>query len=189
MPVLPPTEESTCASSEVGIWMKFMPRRTMPAAKPARSPITPPPSAMTASPRSSRAARTRSHHILRRCEALGLLAGRQDDSDIADAGRVEAGGQSRKMRGSDVLVGDDSSADPWQARCDLAAGARDQAVADQDVVGTLAEPDIDGRQRGTCCHAAAPSIAARRSTRASITSSAITSLRSSRVSTVTSAVA
>ena len=58
MPVLPPTEESTCASSEVGIWMKFMPRRTMPAAKPARSPMTPPPSAMTASPRSSRAAST-----------------------------------------------------------------------------------------------------------------------------------
>ena len=33
MPVLPPTEESTCASSEVGICTKFMPRRTMPGGK------------------------------------------------------------------------------------------------------------------------------------------------------------
>ena len=45
MPVLPPTDESTCASSVVGTCTKSTPRRTADAAKPARSPITPPPSA------------------------------------------------------------------------------------------------------------------------------------------------
>ncbi len=52
MPVLPPTEESTCASSEVGTCTKSTPRRRIAAAKPARSPTTPPPSAMTRSLRS-----------------------------------------------------------------------------------------------------------------------------------------
>ena len=128
------------------------------------------------------------HDVLKCRETLGLLAGRQCDGDIADAGRVEAGSQCRKMRGGDVLVGDHSHANAGQARRDLVAGTLDQAVADQDVVGALAEPDIDGGQLG-CRHAAAPSIAASRSASASITSSAITSLRSSRVGTVTSAVA
>ena len=52
IPVLPPTELSTWASSVVGICTKPTPRRRMAAAKPARSPITPPPKAIT---RSSRA--------------------------------------------------------------------------------------------------------------------------------------
>ena len=61
MAVLPPTEESTCASSVVGICTTAMPRRTMLAAKPARSPITPPPSAITQSRRSSPISSRRSH--------------------------------------------------------------------------------------------------------------------------------
>jgi len=56
MPVLPPTDESTCASSEVGTCTKSTPRRRIAAAKPARSPTTPPPSAMTRSLRSILAA-------------------------------------------------------------------------------------------------------------------------------------
>ena len=56
IPVLPPTEESTCASSVVGTCTKSRPRRTHEAANPARSPITPPPSATTRSLRSTRAA-------------------------------------------------------------------------------------------------------------------------------------
>ena len=34
MPVLPPTEESTCARSVVGTWTKSSPRRTEDAGKP-----------------------------------------------------------------------------------------------------------------------------------------------------------
>ena len=93
------------------------------------------------------------------------------------------------MGGRNVLVGNHGDANAGQARSDLVAGALNQAVADQDVVGALAEPDIDGRHFSCSSHAAAPSIAASRIAIASITSSAITSLRSSRVGTVTSAVA
>ena len=45
-PVLPPTEASTCASSVVGTCTKATPRWKVAAAKPARSPMTPPPSAI-----------------------------------------------------------------------------------------------------------------------------------------------
>src|SRR3546814_8661189 len=45
--VLPPTEESTIASSVVGGCTQSMPRIQHAAAKPARSPTTPPPSAYT----------------------------------------------------------------------------------------------------------------------------------------------
>src|SRR3546814_15870214 len=51
--VLPPTLLSTCASRVVGTWMKLQPRLTMLHANPTRSPITPPPRAMTWSPRST----------------------------------------------------------------------------------------------------------------------------------------
>ncbi|MNK79422.1 hypothetical protein D3C87_990890 [compost metagenome] len=45
--VLPPTEESTIASSEVGSCTQSTPRIQQAAANPARSPATPPPSAIT----------------------------------------------------------------------------------------------------------------------------------------------
>ncbi len=44
--------ESTWASSVVGTWTTGMPRRNVAATKPAMSPITPPPTATTKSPRS-----------------------------------------------------------------------------------------------------------------------------------------
>jgi hypothetical protein len=49
--VLPPTEESTIASSVVGNCTKRTPRIQQAAAKPARSPTTPPPSASTVTSR------------------------------------------------------------------------------------------------------------------------------------------
>src|SRR5690606_32782760 len=54
--VLPPTLESTCASNVVGSCTKPQPRLRIAAAKPVRSPITPPPSASTGSPRSTSSA-------------------------------------------------------------------------------------------------------------------------------------
>ena len=49
----PPTDESTWDSSVVGTCTTSMPRIQQAAAKPARSPTTPPPSAITAVPRSA----------------------------------------------------------------------------------------------------------------------------------------
>ena len=51
MATLPPTEESTWERRVVGICTKSTPRRMVAAAKPARSPTTPPPRATTASVR------------------------------------------------------------------------------------------------------------------------------------------
>ena len=49
-PVLPPTDESTCAEAWLGfIWIKGTPRRYVAAANPVKSPTTPPPRAKTAS--------------------------------------------------------------------------------------------------------------------------------------------
>src|SRR5919198_204850 len=94
MPVLPPTDESTCASRLVGTWMKSRPRRTLAAAKPARSPTTPPPSATTRSPRSILAAisasQTRSNvamlfepgeHAAADDDVIGARAERDVDDD------------------------------------------------------------------------------------------------------------
>ena len=58
---LPPTEESTWASRVVGICTKSTPRRMVAAAKPARSPTTPPPRATIPSVRVRPKSIIRSH--------------------------------------------------------------------------------------------------------------------------------
>src|SRR5215216_2088930 len=52
-PVLPPSDASTIESNVVGTATQLMPRIYVEAAKPAMSPITPPPRAMTVLLRSS----------------------------------------------------------------------------------------------------------------------------------------
>ena len=63
MPVLPPTLESTWASSVVGTCTKGRPRSAVAAANPARSPTTPPPSATTAVRRSAPVSSRRVHQV------------------------------------------------------------------------------------------------------------------------------
>ena len=53
-PVLPPMDESTCATSVVGTWIQGTPRRYVAARKPAGSPSAPPPIATSGSRRSTR---------------------------------------------------------------------------------------------------------------------------------------
>ena len=72
MAVLPPMAASTMASKVVGTWMKGSPRMKMEARKPATSPTTPPPRAMTGvrrwapRARSSRARRWTTAQVLAR---------------------------------------------------------------------------------------------------------------------------
>ena len=47
IPVLPPIELSTWESIVVGIWIKLIPLNKTEATKPVRSPITPPPKAIS----------------------------------------------------------------------------------------------------------------------------------------------
>ena len=124
MPVLPPTEESTCASSVVGICTKRMPRRTMLAAKPARSPITPPPSAITRSPRSRPISSRRSHSRASAGEALGRLAGRQDLGAGVAADGLQACFERRQVAARDVGIGDDGALGRAEARLDQLGRAR-----------------------------------------------------------------
>ena len=102
MPVLPPTEESTCASSVVGICTKRMPRRTMLAAKPARSPITPPPSAITQIAALEAHLEQALAEPGQRSEALRRLAGRQHLRAGVAAGRAQARLQRGQMARGDV---------------------------------------------------------------------------------------
>ena len=55
MPVLPPIEESTMARKVVGTWTTGVPRCQIEAAKAARSPTVPPPTATTVESRPSSA--------------------------------------------------------------------------------------------------------------------------------------
>ena len=47
--VLPPTDESTADTSVVGTVKKFIPLKYVAAKKPPRSPVTPPPKAISES--------------------------------------------------------------------------------------------------------------------------------------------
>src|SRR5690606_36007327 len=131
----------------------------------------------------------RIHGFLERLETLGLLAGRQHDARGLDAGGAKAGGQALQMEAGDVLVRDDRRADARQPRGDLRASTLDQTFADQDVVGAVAKADLDANDGGSV-HGRSLALGPQSlEATASITSAAITSRRSSRVSTVTSAVA
>jgi hypothetical protein len=70
VPLLPPTELSTWASSVVGTWMKSMPRSSVAAAKPARSPTTPPPRATSIVPRSIPSPRMSSARLAKWAKSL-----------------------------------------------------------------------------------------------------------------------
>ena len=180
MPVLPPTEESTCARSEVGIWTKSMPRRAIDAAKPARSPITPPPSARMMSPRSSFASRMPATTVSRWAnDFVASPAGTMISACFSPAASSDAH-EPRQLRLGDRCVGDDAVATSREHRVQPLAGALQHVAADDDVVGPLAERDVDGS-------APQPWAASRSGWRcaisASIASLATTSCGTSRLST------
>src|SRR5690606_11879817 len=105
------------------------------------------------------------------------------------AGGAEDGRQALQMEAGNVLVRDDRRADARQPCGDLCAGAFDNTFADQDVIGAVAEVDLDANDSGSVHRRSFACGPQSLEATASITSAAITSRRSSRVSTVTSAVA
>ena len=107
-----------------------------------------------------------------------------------DPASLKAGYQRLKVRRGNIGVGDDSRPDASQPLRYLRTGAGDEARADEDFVSPVAEPDRNGLD----VHGVVPPTVfgtagwlARYRPIASITSLAMTSLRSSRVGTVTSA--
>ena len=145
IPVLPPTELSTWASSVVGICTKPTPRRRIAAAKPARSPITPPPKATTRSSRATFSAISHSTAAASACPALGRLARRQFQHRATRSrpprARLRSAGRCRR---GNAGLGQDRHARAAEQRRDLGPRARQQPGADADVVGALAERHGDG---------------------------------------------
>ena len=107
MPVLPPTEESTWASSVVGTWMKSTPRSSTAAAKPARSPTTPPPSATSVVLRSGRWSSSSFISRPKAPNSLLLSPAGTVTERRRDARLVERGGEPGAVERRHRLVADD----------------------------------------------------------------------------------
>ena len=94
-PVLPPRLESTIANKEVGTTTQEIPRRKVAAAKPARSPTTPPPRATTVLPRSIPADRNACHNLDTVIQGFMRFSGRDGDALGPDSRLPEIGNQQR----------------------------------------------------------------------------------------------
>ena len=128
------------------------------------------------------------HDVLKRSKAFRPLPSRHYDRQVPDARLIEACLKRRQVSSRNVVVCNDRRTHARQAGRNLLSRTADQAFADDDVVAARTEPYFDCRPAGLA-HAVAPSIAASRWPSASITSATMISFRSSRVKTVTSAVA
>ena len=112
-------------------------------------------------------------------KALGLFAGGQDDGMDGQAGRFEGPGQPRAVQAPDGLVRDHGDPVATDEGAQARAGLVQQARTDQDIIGALAQVDMNGAD-----HAEARAC---QSVRARITSSTVTWCGESPVSTVMSA--
>lgn len=77
-------------------------------------------------------------------EALGLLAGRQDDGVDGQASPLEGGGQSVAMQAPDGAVRDHGDAVPADEAAQPLTGGLKKAGANEDLVGAFAQVDGDG---------------------------------------------
>ena len=148
MPVLPPTELSTWASRVVGIWTKSMPRSRTAAAKPVRSPTTPPPSATSVGLAVEPLVEQVVHQSAEDApNSLLLLARRHARSHVPRCrpSRRGAGASAGRARATVSSVTMTTRGRAPAAGAQL-AGAIEQAGADQDVVAAVGE-----RRRARCC--------------------------------------
>ena len=98
----------------------------MLAAKPVRSPMTPPPSAISRLLRSIRCGKQTAGELGQMREILGLLARRQDDGLGGDARALQARLEQRQIVPADALVGHDEDAPLGQQGADMPSGLGDQ---------------------------------------------------------------
>src|SRR5262245_46084529 len=130
-------------------------------------------------------------HFLQGVKALCLFSRRQNDWLKTESARSEAGGKGIEVRSRDIPIADHGRSYARHALADFLPGAGKQAGPDSDLIGARAQPNLYRDGIGGHC-ASLPSPASPPPSalaRASITSAAMTSLRSSRVDTVTSALA
>ena len=65
---------------------------------------------------------------------------------IGSAAAFQPDLQGGEMRGSDILIGDDGRACSRQAPGDLFTSPRQQARADQNVIGAIPQADLDSHR-------------------------------------------
>jgi hypothetical protein len=151
--VLPPTEESTIASNVVGICTQSMPRIQQAAAKPARSPTTPPPSATTDASRVAPSDARASITVAEIGQGLfGLAGGDHVAGDLeARLGPAQGGFEAVGVQRRHVRIADDQRMAATHLRCPVAL--IEQAGTDPDRIASCAEFDLDLAHRA---HAACP---------------------------------
>jgi hypothetical protein len=123
-------------------------------------------------------------------EVLARLAGRQHEGLVGDAGLVEGALQRLEVQLGDGLVGDDHRPRRRDQRRDPLPGARDQLLADNDLVAALAQRDGQRRLASSAVLAHPAAASSRRcAVRASSTRCTVTSGGASTLSTTMSAMA
>ena len=137
-PTLPPIELSTCASSVVGTCTSVMPRRKVAAAKPAVSPMTPPPTATMRAAAIGAGADQRLVDARDRLQVLEALAVGNEDR-LAAAERA----LDLRRRGSARSTGLETTKRraPTPMRVEQRRQPIDDAVADPD--RRACEPGVD----------------------------------------------
>ena len=111
--------------------MKRMPRRTAAAAKPARSPTTPPPRASDQIAAFKARGDDPVANLGKGRIGFRRLARRDDDGRMANARLVERFFQRRKMDRGDIGVGHDGAGRAGREALDIVAGPGDEARANQ----------------------------------------------------------
>ena len=165
MPVLPPTEELTWASSVVGIWMK--PHAAAENCRGKAGEIADDTAAkgddtVAALDRCGQQAVTDFGEL---AEALRRLAGWENDGGAFDSSRAQGVLERLQMAACDILVGDDRGERPRQERSDMRADFGKEAVADGDVIAAVAKRDMhlgDRRRMFHCFHSGDPIRSSRR---------------------------
>ena len=134
------------ASSEVGTCTKGMPRMYVAATKPARSPTTPPPSAMMAESRPKPASRSSS---VRRDQLLRVLLSSPAGTVSSGGVRRRAGrGDARGVERGDRVVAEDGETPVRERGAEFVAAAVEEAGTDDDAGAVQRE----GRQPAVVTH-------------------------------------
>ncbi len=116
-PVLPPIAESTIASRVVGTWTSATPRSQTEAAKPARSPTVPPPTATTVPSRPTRFASSPASS-----DSSPLIVLAPSPPAIASVGRVSSGSRGTARSAIATAVPDRKPPNPPSAPAPIRTG-------------------------------------------------------------------
>ncbi len=124
---------------DVGFEPKRTPRRRIPAAKPARSPMTPPPNGKTRSPRSRPSSKSRSDSVARSRKFFVASPGFMTIEPANTPSDFRLSSSVARVIAGDILVGDNAALDRSEARLDEGTHIAQNTARDQNVVRAITE--------------------------------------------------